>query len=523
MVVGVLREMYIRQPGLGRPLLVPIIPSLRSYENEALAAQHRFACDMPTPTDAMPFLRYAIEFIRTRLTPIDRIPEFEEWLDATNYPGSRKDYFRRLQKDLVVADKSFFRVDAFIKLEGYDEPKNPRAICSPSDESKVYLGPMCHAIDKATFSSVPYFVKGTDPKEWPRRLQELFGANPVTGTDFSSFEAHQRGIFADIICYWFRHMTRKVPGACTRVKVIKQLVKGRRTIKFPCSIAQVDERLMSGAMWTSSSNGLLNLLIMSYLSLHARHPDLDGAELLTKLDDFVGLVEGDDGICRRFDPLPGDIERLGCRLKMSASESFDKAGFCKIICDPESLDTIRDPIKVLSHFFVLDPKLEKSRPAKIHAMLRAKALSFKYVAGNCPIIGVLADEVLTRTRSVDVSASLQYLESHKRDLVTRAVHAKIWQEPARISQSSRVLVESVFGVTVAEQLRIESEIRGGLVVDLEAYALDHHYVHSAVFIQPIGTEHHLPERWYRRPPLPVAKKADVCSPPPPPAFQIHSV
>lgn len=494
MVVGVIRDIGIVQPNLGGPLLVPYAPSLRSTQNEVAAAIHRFGCEMPHFHDVEPFVAYACEFIRQNLQPVSVVPTWEEWIAQTPYSGARRRYFTKLRAEINTATRKTTSVQAFIKAEGYLEPKQPRAICSPSDESKVLLGPVCWAVDKSTFASVPYFVKGTDPRDWPSKLQELFQDGPVTCTDFSSFEAHHRGPMADIIKFWFRHMLRNVEGKRRHLRLIKAMIGERRSIKMPTTDVAVDERLMSGALWTSSSNGLLNLLIMSYLSLRATHRNVDGPALLQYLPEFRGLVEGDDGITSYVDIDSEDIKRLGLRLKMERHASFATAGFCSIYCDSASMDTVKDPLKTLRNFFVLPPQLQNAKRMKVLAMLRAKAMSMKYLAGNAPVVGPLADHVLELTRSVAIEPVTDYLSAWERELISRARQSKAWKQKAAVSESARLMVERVFKVSTLEQARIESGFQGHVMeIDLADYANRTDAYHSATFVQSLSTEPHVPQ------------------------------
>jgi predicted nucleic acid-binding Zn-ribbon protein len=277
-------------------------------------------------------------------------------------------------------------------------------------------------------------------------------------TDFSSFEAHHRDGFAEIGRFWMMHMCREC-GTNGFRRMVSRMLKGTNTSVFKSITASVDERLMSGAMWTSSQNGVLNLLIMSYLNGRTMFPDVDPTSLAHNVDSFFcGLVEGDDGICRDRRVDPSLISSLGIDLKFKTFKHFGDASFCGNVCDPFELRVVSDPIKVLKNFFVLPSKYRGSRETLCNAMLRAKALSYKYSLNDCPIIGPLCHSICNLTRSVSIDSALTELEDHKRDLVRRSVLAKTWKDEPNITQRSRELVESHFGVSIAKQLEIEQII-----------------------------------------------------------------
>lgn len=376
-----LREMYLRNPNSLLPDLAPFFPSLRSVQNEYYASIHRFGCKMPEIDVRCGVKEYAIEFIRNVMSPPTTMKSFDEWITESDYPGSRKRYFCELRSKIDFLKRRHLVVESFIKAEGYEEPKNPRGILSYTDETKVVLGPICQAVDKAMFS-LDYFVKGRDPKTWPGLLLDRLGENCVICTDFSSFEAHHRGLYADVVKFWFRHMTSKIVGSRHLLRLILAMVGTRNKIVFPCSKVEIDERLMSGALWTSSSNGLLNLMIMSFLVLRTKFPDCPARDLWRMREHFRGFVEGDDGICVAEAIPERLIESLGVRLKFEYHKDFSTAGFCSIYCDRSSLECVRDPKKILRSFFYIPIHLQKSRPGTVLSYLRAKALSYKYLSPN---------------------------------------------------------------------------------------------------------------------------------------------
>jgi len=464
-VQGVIAPCRILQPGLEIPILVPMFAS-HSQVSQITASVHRFARKMPEweRESIHEFLEYGKRFIvsnwRETLTASD-IPGFSEWLEATKYSGARKKYFQRIRDELERIDPRIVRIVSFIKWEGYDEPKQPRAINSPSDESKTLLGAIQHAIDEFTFRN-KHFVKHTNPRDWPTKLKELFGTSRVAETDFSSFESHHRGPFAYLVYFWMLHMIRHVPGLFHYRALIKQMVLGRRDVTFHDLKLGVDYRLMSGAMWTSSSNGVLNLLLMSYLSAKTACPNSTIEALVDwSVTHYKGLFEGDDGICLApQDISPKLIASLGLDLKLSYQSDFSHAKFCGITCDMDALVIIKDPISVLKKFFCLPPRYRNAKPSVMMALLRARALSYKCNFQNCPIIGPLCDHICELTRSYTPKCDDAVLSYEGEKYMNLALNEGLHKVKAKVSDTTRALVERRFHVSVPQQKMIEQKFDG---------------------------------------------------------------
>jgi len=471
--VGVLAEMRIIDDVYGDTLLVPYIPDPDDAMNQAAAVMHRVGCAMPDidPTEKSRFLAYAKEFIKVKFTPVEQngVKSFREWIETQkSYSGARKEQFTKLREEMEVLTDKTAENKSFIKWEMYAKPKMPRGINSYDDTSKVLLGPLIQAIDKATFST-KYFVKGSDPRDWPAKLLELFGDNPVQETDFSSFEAHHRDMYSEIVVFWIDHMTSKCGIATQERDLIVKMVQGINKMKFSKLTAEIHQRLMSGALWTSSANGVLNLLILSYLSADSLRPDLTPEQLVANIDSlFTGLVEGDDGICLDRNVKQQKVKKLGLELKFKTSESFADASFCGIVCDPMELKNISDPIKFLRNFFVLPPELAHMKPARRLAMLRAKALSYKYMLNDCPIIGPLCQWVCDNTRDLEAKCAGRELGKFKDELLARAIDGKTWQQNPEITPRMRSIMERKFKISACEQVRIESAFASadGMLIQL---------------------------------------------------------
>jgi hypothetical protein len=410
------------------------------------------------------FQQYAACFTRRFFAPLSAsdIPSFDGWLDGTGYPGPRKRYLRRLAARVAHTEVKFAWSLAFIKWEGYSESKQPRAINSPSDESKVILGRYISAVDKLCIFALDYFVKKTNPRDWPKLLADRFGVNKVMETDFSSFEAHHVGVLGDVVYDVYQHCLSGCGMPQTHLELMRQLFLGPNKSVFTTCDVTVNRRLMSGALWTSSANGVLNLLLMSYLNLRTVLGPVDAHTMVENFQDvFIGLCEGDDGICVNRDVPESLIHDLGLKLEFSVAENFGAASFCGNLCDPEDLRITTDPVKFLRNFFLIPQKYLQSSRSVHYALLRAKALSYLYLHKHTPIIGPICMWVCRRTRSHNA----RFDEcGWKAEMARGAEREALWHGECVITDRARALMCDRFGIPPNRQLEIERAARGDQMV-----------------------------------------------------------
>jgi len=486
-------------PALDRPLLVPFAPDTDDPANMIDATCGRYGVEMPEPKPdvATDFLSFAKDFIRALWPETLRdedIQTFDEWLVDSNYPGGRKRQLGNLMRHLERMDSSFVKVKAFVKQEVYyPEPKRARAINSPSDESKCILGRIFKAVDKKTFSA-RFFVKGTNPREWPQKLMNSLGELPVTETDFTAFESHHRGVFTKVVYYWYLHMIRNLTNVRPIKDLVARLMLGRNIIQFKHINVQIDERLMSGALWTSSANGVLNLIIMAYLASGTRGFEDPLARVRWAVQDFQGFVEGDDGLCRDYGIRQSQIDDLGLVLKMEPHKNFTEANFCGIVCDSNEMKVIKDPLPALAKIFLLPPKYQDASDTRLKGLLRARALSYLCNFSHTPVLASACHWILRRTSGFCVSSSLAVLGEYHADwalIAERELKEARWKH-SEIGDSTREIAYQRFGIPIHEQLRIEREFDACNVdrcpIDLSEYCPDIVFSHGERFLYYKGDE-----------------------------------
>jgi hypothetical protein len=222
----------------------------------------------------------------------------------------------------------------------------------------------------------------------------------------------------------------------------------------------IDQTLMSGSVWTSSANGALNLLLLSYLTLRTKYQTCGSRELAGHFHEFRGCVEGDDGIApdEHTEYTSELIKQLGLKLKLEKHKNYTTASFCGIVKPSQDVDTIcTDPTKIICDIFVLDSQYKNATQNKQLGLLRAKALSLLYQYQDCPIISPLCSAILAKT--VGKSCDATRLDYYHRQVYDEAVRAKrFYHTLPAISDQTRYFVEEHYGYSVEWQRRFELAI-----------------------------------------------------------------
>lgn len=484
--MAVVPTMSIVDPWVERPLLVPYIADTQSTRNMVAASCHRFGRHMDAPRGAANFLEYSKLIIEQKIPRVraDDIRPFIDILEKQGYPGGRKQQLKNVRRETWLLNKELARVKSFIKYELYEKPKIARAINSPSDGSKTILSAIMHCVDKALFS-LPYFVKGTNPRDWKFIMKDLFGQEPVCETDFESFEAHHRECYSELVHFWIMHSIRDCGFSNAEKRLISRLVLGTNKCEYKYVTATIKERLMSGALHTSSANSLLNFLIMSYLHLQTLYPNATPTELVEHFSEFKGLFEGDDGITASSRIDQGLINGLGIKLTPKFHNRYNEAKFCGVMCDFDTGLCVKDPRKVLRNLFVLQKKFLDSKSSVHEGLLRARVLSLMYSFNECPMIAPLCQAVCDATASVDLRRAMSETGYWDRPLLEKAVKERVWRQRPEIKDSTRALMYERFGIHPREQLAFEASVRGQcrpFKIDLRGFLSKQDLDHAINFV-----------------------------------------
>lgn len=391
---------------------------------------------------------------------------FEWWLQDTHYTVNEKDRLRQLRIDIESRSTDIYsnvkdQHSFFNKVESTMKHKTNRGIMGCHDEIKVVLGPIIKYIEKIVFKKVwcenCHFTKGKTKDELAELLEKIdgdVGQGGVVETDYSSFE----GLITPKIqaaTEWqvYARLLKNYPKIAA---LLKRQLMGKHRLRGKLLIVELLGRRMSGDLWTSLGNGLVNVLLFDFLCKEA------GIKLLG------GVMEGDDGLYwlddKAFDP---DFAlKYNLLLKMVPFSRYFYASFCGMCFDPRSKAIMKDPSKALIKFGVTHSALMYSKNEGRRGLLRAKALSLLCETAGCPVLSVLAMKAIEYTNGYETVWDPRdfggaYWMTEVRRKVKRLYGDGTIVDKAEtvISDSARRLMEIKFGWTVDDQLRAEEAIR----------------------------------------------------------------
>jgi len=450
-----------RNPTTGWPDLMPNICDLRHPQNMIDGCVHRVGREMLVPSrldneEAREYYEFTLAFVRKFVGKLadSELMSLEEALEESSYSNTRIEQLKRaeLEKyDVTSKNKNPFetvmQAQAFSKAESFNEPKVNRIINSYSDSSKILLYAIIKSMEKK-ICKCGFFIKGTDPRTWNDLLFNMFGDSPVIENDFSSFESHHVGVFAEAMKDSVSYILSGLSVSPMLRDMIMTMLEGVNKMTFKYITVYCENRLMSGALWTSCLNGLLNLSIMQYLYTKSER---GLSQKLIKATNFKCLVEGDDGIMTAFKVPKKSIDNLGINCDMDVVQNYTEASFCGITGNLMAKHIVTDPRRILRNFFVMEDKYKNCGDNKVKSLLRSKALSYKYCYPHLPIVGKMCDRILFITRGFQITLH----DSQKYDIIKRATDMKVWQVPSEPTSEDRLLVSEKYGIDLHLQRELE--------------------------------------------------------------------
>lgn len=384
----------------------------------------------------------------------DQIMSFDEWLEGTAYSAGRKEELRKLwtrDGEKALQKINLRKVKAFIKDETYDVFKCPRGIYSRSDLAKCLFGPIVASVAKEVFK-LPWFIKNVPVKDRPEVISKLYreGAEYIY-TDYTAFESHfVKDLMDDCENELFRYMFANAPPEYKNAVDLMASVKGGlQNIIFKMFSCQQKAGRMSGEMDTSLSNGFTNLMLFLFASFEAGCP----------LDRIFGFVEGDDGIFRNDGPFPTERNflDLGMTIKIGITKELNTASFCGQVYDIEDKAVVTDVREAVCRFGWTNKQYVLAKDNVLRGLLRAKGYSFVYQYGACPILGKLGAKLLQLTEGTQVRQSIiDHMDEWERTRYYEAL--KYGSQVREPGLNTRQLVEKLYGVSVVEQIDIETKI-----------------------------------------------------------------
>jgi hypothetical protein len=390
---------------------------------------------------------------------VDRSVEW--WLENTHYSARRREDLRQKFRALETTDAGGYsppewalRVKSFIKDESYPTWKPPRGINSRTDEFKAVVGPLFKRIDHRIFAN-PWFIKTVPVVDRPAYILDRLGVvGPYAVSDYSAFESNFDPWWLNVEIDVFEYLTSALPEGPLFVDLLRRAFTGVNRIYFSDLYCEVVGRRMSGEMCTSSANGLSNYLIVKFLA-HKNKCSV------------TGVVEGDDGLFK-FNPKPGgrvlcteDFVQLGFRIKLEMVPDLCEASFCGLVFDPRDCINVVDPVDTLVDFGWTTRRYVHASMSTKKALLRSRALSMAHQYAGCPVLQSFAHYVLRCTSGVNVGRIVKNMDWWERNQFDEVMKAgKIWKTVRPVGSATRYLVSRRYGLSIADQMRIESYFDG---------------------------------------------------------------
>lgn len=392
--------------------------------------------------------KFTQEWVTRNLKPLSYRPDFEKWLEKTDYTMVRKEQLRvhhRKNHGSAPSHKERRRVKQFVKLESYPEFKHARTINSRSDAFKAWFGPWARAMEEVVYSHEGdvRFIKHVPVPDRPALLDMLPRGQYLYNTDFISYEHHfTKEIMESIEFVLYKHMC---PCMTQReMEIVLSTLGGFNHITSRKLRAKVKARRMSGEMVTSLGNGFTNMILALYIAQK-------------KGGRVVGFVEGDDGLLSSsVEMTKEDYEACGFQIKMKQLNEPGEASFCGMLFGP-GRQIVRSPREFLAKFAWTHSQINAGEAVKTE-LLHAKALSTLYETPACPIVSELALSALQ-----DCFGTGYRFEDHyghpapPSEWILNSPDAFKWK--INILPETREFVNRVFDISVDVQLRVEELIR----------------------------------------------------------------
>lgn len=467
------RKMFRQLPFGHVPGLFPSCRDANDVGTQVDALSRRLCRSLPAinEEELRSFGQYVKNWCDEHLKPIPAggLLTFDEWLESTNYPGTRKAELRGVWESThgaLPSRQKASKVAAFIKSESYpigDVIKPARWICSRKDVSKVILGPVFKTIERVVYED-HHFVKHVPVTERPRLVSGLKAAcQRYIVTDYTAFEASfAPALMRECEVRMYVHMLENYPELS---KFVADTICGCNDISTRQGVGvKLQGRRMSGDMCTSLGNGFTNLMLMGYF-----------CEKMGTT--WEGFVEGDDGIfaLQGAIPTPADFASLGFEIKLAEIRDPSLGGFCGVVS--AGSDVIRDPVRFLQTFGWTSTSIEGGNKVMM-GLLRAKALSALYEAPACPVVTAVSRRALELTSGFEPR-----WEWHGYHVPPPKDFAPSERE---ITPESRDLFSELYGISVESQLTAEAMCKNAIDLTFLDTMLHRHANHALIGAWYVG-------------------------------------
>lgn len=439
---------------------IPPKPDITHPHSQILGVSKRMAYSPPVYDRKMrrKFRKFVRKWLRQNMTPIDPSEDFdfETWLSSTNYPEWRKEEIRKAYPTDPynfdeVSQKIFKNLDInlFTKEEYYPEYKHFRGIWARSDIAKGIMGPFFRIIEKKLFS-LPYFIKKVPKNERPKYINDFMNSNILNfqGTDYTSFESlFTTDMMDDCEFELYRYMSAMNPKAQLICRYIFRILATTNIAKNKFFTVRVDAKRMSGEMNTSLGNGFSNLMFLLFACHYYKR-------------EFSGpIIEGDDALIGLNESIPKEYyTKMGLNVKMEHVEEISYGSFCGLVYDPVELINIRDPCEPLCTTTWVTKKYAFCSTAKYYSLLRSKSLSLMFEYPGCPILYKYGQKIFELLSEFEIKLRFEDSYKYERALLAYDAYINNTIPYKEVGQRTRLLMEKMYNISVATQLRIEKEI-----------------------------------------------------------------
>ncbi len=412
----------------------------------------------PNPTVHAEYKLFAARFFRKHFRPLpsDTVLDHKEWLFSRPYSLKKKmNMWRQWEEcfgQLVPDDLKF---GVFSKDEDYTKWAMNRLINAPSDVAKIYFGPIIAEIEKQLYKT-KWFIKKVPVHMRPQFLRDMEAKMAAlcqkSASDYASYEcSFTREQKEAVELPFTEYMVQNIPGNEKWMTEFRSWIASSLTemVNKYFTIYMEETSRYSGEITTSAFNGLTNVIIHEFI-----------AQRTGQHVEFI--VEGDDclAIWEKSAPTEADYEELGFKVALELHSELETTSFCGQVFAPEDMTVMTDPRYVLAGIGWLPQRYLHSKESVKLCLLRAKAWSCGYQYQGTPILASLARYLLRITASYDARKAFEHLDLYKAELLEQAMEHFDPSIPdelqKQVGMASRQLVEKLYGIPIAVQLRYES-------------------------------------------------------------------
>lgn len=353
------------------PVLEGAVAPAKSRSNDIWCVNQRIEAirnTKPIPREYSSFVEEFVTRISTVLTAFT--PDMVN--ERQSKPAQRAG---NAQVAAVAAGEMKADVEAFLKSELYNEPKDPRNISTLPPEHRLRYSAYTLALADH-LKLCPWYAFGLDPKQTGEAVRALAThRSKLVETDFSRFDGtHSKDLYRvelDLLLRCFpsdKDEVTRLHSAMTEAKA-----KTKTGVRY-----EIQGTRLSGSADTSVMNTVVNALI-AYVVNRVSGLSPDAAY------DNLGLYAGDDGItpCNDVALYVEVVEKFGMKIKPLQREVGHPVSFLgRYYPRPlDSGDSVADLLRQL-------PKLSATtdRSAKPEVVLYNKARGFAITDPKTPVL-----------------------------------------------------------------------------------------------------------------------------------------